>query len=773
MQLFPFLAVLLCMMGALILLLVVIARHARAQAQAEGVLAPPAADSPARREELDWRRGQLVAQRDRTQSELGEKRLELGHYEEHARALRAELAELESAQAQLDQLASTDAEQKRELQDRVAALNQQLTETQAKLLAARQKLASQPSSFSIVPYLGPNGTNRPPLFIECRSDSIVLQPEGVVLQAEDFEGPLGPGNPLASALRAAREHLARYRRTNVGEMGEPYPLLLVRPDGIMAYWMARAALESWGGDFGYELIDADWNLDFRAPDAELARSEQTAVAEARVHQRELAAMMPRLQGHGTGRQYRASSSGGGIVADEELPDDDLPGHRTHGAKRNGRRGYFDPYPQSNPDGNVAATGGQSATPGEPGGNGLSFQGNGNGLGSGPSYPAATSSYGRPGGGASLLGGNDGGLYPGEAPLGPSSLGGPIRSGSPHAADSSASGGSLGGTGSNAGSFAGTGEAMAAASGAANDAGGSAHPGGSATPTHGSESMEASGSGAANTAARGSSTSGSGTGGAENQHADANSPGGANATNDGPALVASGGNAAASGGISSGGDPQGTQRTSAANSGTGGPTQGGQPATSSPSAAFTSPLDSFGTAAARSGAPPGSSVTSPSSSGSLGGGSGSGSPSPGTPSINHSAPPTGSMAEHRGKNWAVPDEVRRAAPVTRPVMIRCSQSSLVILDDDGSGRQVRAVPLAERTEDSVDDLLTGVWDHITSWGLAGHGMYWHPVLVLDTTADGAARAADLKRLLAGSGIEVRDKKVNPPVARTKKKRWWLW
>ena len=132
-----------------------------------------------------------------------------------------------------------------------------------------------------------------------------------------------------------------------------------------------------------------------------------------------------------------------------------------------------------------------------------------------------------------------------------------------------------------------------------------------------------------------------------------------------------------------------------------------------------------------------------------------------------------MAQHRGKNWAVPDEVRRAAPVTRPVLIRCSQSSLVILDDDGSGRQVRAVPLAERTEDSVDDLLTGVWDHISSWGLAGHGMYWHPVLVLDTTADGAARAADLKRLMAGSGIEVRDKKVNPPVARTKKKRWWLW
>lgn len=130
-----------------------------------------------------------------------------------------------------------------------------------------------------------------------------------------------------------------------------------------------------------------------------------------------------------------------------------------------------------------------------------------------------------------------------------------------------------------------------------------------------------------------------------------------------------------------------------------------------------------------------------------------------------------MAQRRGRDWAVPDEVRRAAPVTRPVLVRCSQSSLVILDDDGSGRQVRAVPLTENTEDSIDDLMSGMWDHIQSWGLAGHGMYWHPQLVLDITPDGQARAADLKRLLAGSGIEVRDKQVNPPVAREKKKRWW--
>ena len=792
-QLFPFLAVLLCMMGALILLLVVIARHARAQASIQGELAAPAAaaDEKARREELDWRREQLAAQRDRTQAELSERRLELGHFEEHARSLRAELDELERAQGQLDQLASTDENQKRELAARVAAINLQISETQAKLLRARQQLASQPTSYSIIPYLGPNSTDRPPLYIECRNDRVILQPEGVVLTAEDFEGPLGPSNPLASALRAAREHLARNRRTNAGEMGEPYPLLLVRPDGIMAYWMARAALESWGSDFGYELVDADWKLDFKAPDTELARTEETAVAEARVQQRELAMMMPRLQGQSVGRQYRASSQGG-IVADEELPEEDRPGHRKYGAARNGRGGYFDPYPQSNPATRTAAAGGAGSALGQ-GVPGAGFQGNDTGSGVGSAYPGGAFQDG-PAGGHSLMGGNDGGLYPGEATLGSSTPGGATGPGGPMGSGSGTggftAGGSPGGSSSTGGSFANSGSGNSYGSTTSVQSAGQNgnEPNGTGLNGGGQNTSDPNGTGqlAAGAAGSAAGATANGTNGGAAGGANGTGPGGAGSeastggAADGPKLAApgtaqdaAGGNTTANGGVSSGGDPNGTLATNASNPDSGGPSRGGQPGAPDSRNPFTSPLDSYGTTSARSGAPSGSSVTSPSSSGSPGGGSGAGGSSPGNPSINKSAPPPGSMAENRGKNWAVPTEMRRVAPVTRPVMIRCSQSSLVILADDGSGKQVRAVPLGEHTEDSVDDLLTGVWDHITSWGLAGHGMYWHPVLVLDTTADGQARAADLKRLMASSGIDVRDKQVNPPVARAKKKRWWQW
>ena len=93
-------------------------------------------------------------------------------------------------------------------------------------------------TYSVVPYQGPNATRRRPIYIECRGDAIVLQPEGVELTSDDFVGFLGPGNPLASSLRAMTEYYNA--NTPPGQKpSEPYPLLLVRPDGVPAYLAAR------------------------------------------------------------------------------------------------------------------------------------------------------------------------------------------------------------------------------------------------------------------------------------------------------------------------------------------------------------------------------------------------------------------------------------------------------------------------------------------------------------------------------------------------------
>lgn len=119
----------------------------------------------------------------------------------------------------------------------------------------------------------------------------------------------------------------------------------------------------------------------------------------------------------------------------------------------------------------------------------------------------------------------------------------------------------------------------------------------------------------------------------------------------------------------------------------------------------------------------------------------------------------SMARKRGKNWGLPDAVRGATPITRPVAIQCRRDSIAILSDDGRRLPVEVISFAENTAESVDPLIGAVWKHIEGWGIAGHGMYWHPILVLDVQPSGEGRAADLEALLADSGIQIERRGAN--------------
>ena len=145
-------------------------------------------------------------------------------------------------------------------------------QAQQRLAQAQQAAASRPKSYAIVPYDGPNRTRRRPIYIECRGDAVVLQPENIVFTEADFDEPLGPGNPLAAAVRAAREQMLLQGSVDPQNAGEPYPLLLVRPAGIAAYDAALAAMKSWGSEFGYELINDDWQLKYPPPDPNLAKA---------------------------------------------------------------------------------------------------------------------------------------------------------------------------------------------------------------------------------------------------------------------------------------------------------------------------------------------------------------------------------------------------------------------------------------------------------------------------------------------------------------------
>lgn len=310
-SLFPFLAVLLCTMGSLLVLLVIFSRSAQ---QADTAAATAAAEAAAEelilaREELAWRIEQLEGVKSRTEEDLARVRMQLAGIEENARALSDEFDALEQTAAALE----AGAESEVEGEDSLADLEQRLALAEAELAEARENAADRPPAYAVVPYVGEAGTHRRPLYIECCIDGVFLQPEGIRLGPADFEGPPGPGNPLASGLRAAREYLAQ----RPGESGEPavqpYPLLLVRPSGVMAYYAARESLQSWGSDFGYQFVDEDWELTYPPADPALAEVENRAVAEARRRLQWLAQVRPPKRTR-PAVQYRAATTRGGVVA---------------------------------------------------------------------------------------------------------------------------------------------------------------------------------------------------------------------------------------------------------------------------------------------------------------------------------------------------------------------------------------------------------------------------------------------------------------------------
>ena len=95
-SLFPFLAVLICTMGALVLLLLSVTRQARLQAAKEAAAknAEKQSSITAEMEMVQWRVEQLKKSRKETEAQLAEARLVLGHIEDHGRRLRDQFQDL-------------------------------------------------------------------------------------------------------------------------------------------------------------------------------------------------------------------------------------------------------------------------------------------------------------------------------------------------------------------------------------------------------------------------------------------------------------------------------------------------------------------------------------------------------------------------------------------------------------------------------------------------------------------------------------------------------
>ncbi len=285
-SLFPFLAVLLCTVGSLIVILVVAVFQA--QASAKSTIEEEVGERQEFADELEVASMELAARREQQVEALAEQRSMLSHFES---AIDRAQREIEQLEKQLSELESGKVgANATDIESEVVDLQKKIVDARDRLEEKKKEQANKKPAYAIVPYGGSNGTTRRPIYLECTRQGVIIQPEGILIGIEDLRPPYGPGNPVDAALRTIRNE---YERAGVfqTERSSPYPLLVVRPDGIKSYSLARNAMASWDDQFGYELIAADLPLAFppSLPGMKEKLEQSMVVAKER-HQALLAAL---------------------------------------------------------------------------------------------------------------------------------------------------------------------------------------------------------------------------------------------------------------------------------------------------------------------------------------------------------------------------------------------------------------------------------------------------------------------------------------------------
>jgi len=336
-QLFPFLAVLVCTMGSLIFLLLVTTRQVRQRAiaytafkleqkklaEAELVAAalpkpvepdptsnviviPPLPPQPEkveskpvqlpkrnypvllaeRERELNdlttkWRlkADELTIERDRVNALLARRQGLIDTTQERTDAIKLDIDKLE---VQLGAVAGESASTALESPDKADQLliEKQIEEMKMRLRRAQAAEATaENEKFQVVPFDPKTGTTRRPIFLECTAEGIRFLPEGIVITAADLEGFTPRANPLAAGTAALINYWSVWnlQQSNPRVQPEPYVLMLVRPDGIVAYYVAMRMLDGIKTEHGYELLEESTPLKLPEPDSGAKVACQSAV----------------------------------------------------------------------------------------------------------------------------------------------------------------------------------------------------------------------------------------------------------------------------------------------------------------------------------------------------------------------------------------------------------------------------------------------------------------------------------------------------------------
>jgi len=363
-SLFPFLAVLVCAMGALILLLLIITKQVRSQAMPSApvveveevvshslspVLQParielaknhapamlsqksnqqlPATDAfkfderkdgnQARMRLLDKQKEELQSsrlQQKLIQMQIAELTSRLADEKKRNQKLQTDFVSLSRRKNELEKKNSSPKSPPRQTRDRLQQLQAELLQKQRELKEQKQVASDILGKLQIVTYDGATGIRRKPIFIECVAGNVIFQPEQVKLTAEDLERYSSDTHPLGFAVRALNE----YRNQKEASQEPAYVLLIVRPNGIDEFYSTRRILGVQGISFGYELVGQKQEFYFNQSDAKAKKVIEESLTESRQSARQKRRGGFHLEGngnspHGTQRPANRNGTPGGIA----------------------------------------------------------------------------------------------------------------------------------------------------------------------------------------------------------------------------------------------------------------------------------------------------------------------------------------------------------------------------------------------------------------------------------------------------------------------------
>lgn len=335
-SLFPFLAVLICTMGALILVLLLTTRQIREQVEqarsevvqsddAEPIasdveplsedeappivsVGEPSADKPNEpknlsvpdelpaalisKKALDADQAEVerlqteVATAKKAQKELADRRADLAAVISELEEKVEQATEPDDLQQQVrkltalkDELKASEEQQKRdrlELRKLYGTLDDasETTQQAESLLHKRESALimlremaeeaetrpSEGTDATLIQFTNSTGTTQHPVIIELNADGLVFQPSGVAISPSDLEGFTALESPLVTGILAAHNALP-----SRPIMQQPYALLLVRPEGSLAFYTAQRILTAANIHFGYELLEPDRKIALKTP----------------------------------------------------------------------------------------------------------------------------------------------------------------------------------------------------------------------------------------------------------------------------------------------------------------------------------------------------------------------------------------------------------------------------------------------------------------------------------------------------------------------------